>query len=253
MAYEAERQWEVWRETGQRLGQVPKQTRGWDDVENITRGQRHKEESSDYRYFPDPDLVPVTVPAEKVERFAHGMGELPAALRERLETTYGITPYDSDVLVNQGQPTVDVLSGRWPSGCGDGKLASNWLQQDVLRLLKEKWLSIETVPGPPGRHWSSYCRKFEPATSIPRAAAKCWPSMVESGRSAAEVMQAMGIEKVDESRLVELCQRTGRGQSQARGRRQSRQNASRRSVCRPGQKEEPQRQSRPRPRNLPRK
>ena len=59
--YEAQRQWREWQETHQRLGDVPKQTRGWDDAAGVTRGQRSKEESSDYRYFPDPDLVPVTV------------------------------------------------------------------------------------------------------------------------------------------------------------------------------------------------
>src|SRR5271156_261349 len=89
MEYEAQRQWQVWRETGQRLGDVPKQTRGWDDVEDITRGQRHKEESSDYRYFPDPDLVPVTVAADEVDAIRAALGELPAALRTRLETTHG--------------------------------------------------------------------------------------------------------------------------------------------------------------------
>ncbi len=67
MEFEAVRHFEVWQATGQKLGDVPKQTRGWDDVANVTRGQRHKEESSDYRYFPDPDLVPVTVAAAKVD------------------------------------------------------------------------------------------------------------------------------------------------------------------------------------------
>src|SRR5271156_4210500 len=89
MEYEAVRHFEVWQETGQKLGDVPKQTRGWDDVEDITRGQRHKEESSDYRYFPDPDLVPVTVAADEVDAIRAALGELPAALRTRLETTHG--------------------------------------------------------------------------------------------------------------------------------------------------------------------
>ena len=55
LAYRGERQWQVWQETGQKMGDVPKQTRGWDDqAAQVTRGQRHKEESSDYRYFPGP-------------------------------------------------------------------------------------------------------------------------------------------------------------------------------------------------------
>src|SRR5262249_51846411 len=102
MEYEAERHWEVWKETGQKLGDVPKQTRGWDDVANITRGQRHKEESSDYRYFPDPDLVPVRTTDAEVEAVRASLGELPAQMRSRLEATFGIKPYDSDVLVSAG-------------------------------------------------------------------------------------------------------------------------------------------------------
>ncbi|MFM8952177.1 MAG: hypothetical protein ACKOOF_03830, partial [Planctomycetaceae bacterium] len=56
---EAARQWEEWQATGPEMGKMPKQTRGWDDPAGITRPQRQKEESSDYRYFPEPDLVPV--------------------------------------------------------------------------------------------------------------------------------------------------------------------------------------------------
>ncbi len=70
---------------------MPKSTRGWDEGSQTTHEQRSKEESSDYRYFPDPDLVPVTVTEEEVERVRASLGELPAALRTRLEQTYGIT------------------------------------------------------------------------------------------------------------------------------------------------------------------
>lgn len=90
LAYEAERQFQVWQETKQEIGDVPKQTRGWDDAANVTRGQRHKEESSDYRYFPDPDLAPVTVTPERIMAVRESLGELPADLRHRLEVTYGI-------------------------------------------------------------------------------------------------------------------------------------------------------------------
>src|SRR4029078_6361033 len=65
--YEAERKGHEWQETGRKLGDSPKQTRGWDDVAGVTRGQRSKEESSDYRYFPDPDLAAVTAPADEEE------------------------------------------------------------------------------------------------------------------------------------------------------------------------------------------
>src|SRR5205823_9856489 len=84
--YEAERQWREWQETGRKLGDSPKQTRGWDDAAGVTRGQRSKEESSDYRYFPDPDLAPVTVEQTNVDQVRAEVGELPAPLRSRLES-----------------------------------------------------------------------------------------------------------------------------------------------------------------------
>ena len=81
LAYEAQRQWQEWQETGHKLGDVHKTTRGWDEASQTTRPQRSKEESSDYRYFPDPDLVSVTVSNAEVERVQAELGELPAALR----------------------------------------------------------------------------------------------------------------------------------------------------------------------------
>ena len=154
MDYEAERQYEVWQETGKQLGDVPKQTRGWDDVANVTRGQRHKEESSDYRYFPDPDLVPVTVSEAEIEAVRASLGELPAALRVAAGSDLRHQPYDSDVLVNQGRPLVDYYV-ELAAARGDGKLASNWMQQDVLRTLNERNVSIEAVSDLARRGWPS--------------------------------------------------------------------------------------------------
>jgi aspartyl-tRNA(Asn)/glutamyl-tRNA(Gln) amidotransferase subunit B len=203
MTYEAERQFEVWKETGRRLGDVPKQTSGWDDVANITRAQRHKEESSDYRYFPDPDLVPVTVSEEKIASVQTGLGELPADLRRRLEQTYGITPYDSDVIVNQGEATVAYYLAL-AQASGDGKLASNWLQQDVLRTLKEQSIEIAAFPIS-AAGLGELLQKVKQGEVDTTRGREVFMGMLESGRSAAEVMQSLGIEQVDESALVDLC------------------------------------------------
>ncbi len=203
LAYESQRQYEVFQQTGRRLGEVPKQTRGWDDVDNVSRALRHKEESSDYRYFPDPDLMPVVVTPEAIEQVRAQLGELPAALRNRLETKYGITPYDSDVLVNQGQELVDYYS-ELAEKVGDGKLASNWVQQDVLRLLKERDEAIAQFPVRPGRlaELLSLVQGGQVDTSRGR---EVLVVMVEKGGTAAETMAGLGIEQVDESALVELC------------------------------------------------
>jgi aspartyl-tRNA(Asn)/glutamyl-tRNA(Gln) amidotransferase subunit B len=203
LEYESQRQYDVWRETGKRLGDVPKQTRGWDDAANVTHGQRHKEESSDYRYFPDPDLVPVTVTAEEVQRVRAELGELPAQLRRRLEATYGISAYDSDVIVNQGHQLVTYFVDLADT-CGDGKLASNWIQQDVLRLLKETGTDIESFPV---RAWglADLLKKVKAGEVDTTRGREVLSTMVATGKSADEAMKELGIERVDESALVELC------------------------------------------------
>ena len=73
-----------------------------------------KEESSDYRYFPDPDLVPVVTTEAEVDAVRDALGELPAALRLRLSDDYGLSPYDADVLVNQGRAW-STTSSPWPT------------------------------------------------------------------------------------------------------------------------------------------
>jgi aspartyl-tRNA(Asn)/glutamyl-tRNA(Gln) amidotransferase subunit B len=203
LTYEAQRQYTIFQETGQKLGDVPKQTRGWDDAANMTRGQRHKEESSDYRYFPEPDLVPVTVTDERVVSVRESLGELPADLRHRLELTYSISPYDSDVLVNQGKPLVDYFV-RLAELCGDGKLASNWIQQDVLRTLKEQGLDIgDFALSPEGL--AELLKKVKAGDVDTTRGREVLAEMITSRRSAEEVMKSLGIEKVDESALIELC------------------------------------------------
>ena len=203
MTYEAQRQYEIWQETGKRLGEVPKSTRGWDETTQTTYLQREKEESSDYRYFPEPDLVPVTATEAEIERVRAGLGELPAALRQRLETTYGITPYDSDVLVNQGRALVDYYI-EMADLLGDGKLASNWIQQDVLRTLNEQQTAIEQFPLRPRQlvELIDTVRKGQLTTSRGR---DVFNEMLSGGKPLAETMAAMGIAAVDESELENLC------------------------------------------------
>ena len=126
---------------------MPKQTRGWDDVKaKVTAAQRDKEESSDYRYFPEPDLVPVTVTdARSASKFAGALVELPTQIRERLEATYKIPRYDSDVIVSQGRDCVDYYE-ELAELSGDGKRASNLVQQDVLRTLNEQNIALDSSP-----------------------------------------------------------------------------------------------------------
>jgi aspartyl-tRNA(Asn)/glutamyl-tRNA(Gln) amidotransferase subunit B len=203
MAYEAQRQYAIWQETGKRLGEVPKSTRGWDETTQTTYLQREKEESSDYRYFPEPDLVPVTTTDAEVERVRASLGELPAALRLSLEKTYGITPYDSEVLVNQGRPLVEYYI-ETADLLADGKLASNWVQQDVLRTLNEEQSTIERFALRPRQlaELIDMVRKGPLTTSRAR---EVFAAMLAGGKPLDATMQSMGIAAVDESALENLC------------------------------------------------
>jgi aspartyl-tRNA(Asn)/glutamyl-tRNA(Gln) amidotransferase subunit B len=205
LAYEAQRQWQQWQETGHKLGDVPKTTRGWDEVSQTTRPQRSKEESSDYRYFPDPDLVPVTVTDEEVKQIRASLGELPAALRKRLEQTYGITPYDADVLVNQGRALVDYYV-ELAEVCGDGKTAANWIQQDVLRWLGEQQVDIANYPVA-AKTLAELIEKVRSGAFETSRGREVLGVMVTERKSLADAIGALGIAAVDDSALLDLCRK----------------------------------------------
>ncbi|MEX0613848.1 MAG: Asp-tRNA(Asn)/Glu-tRNA(Gln) amidotransferase subunit GatB, partial [Pirellulales bacterium] len=203
--YEAQRQWQVWQETHQRLGDVPKQTRGWDDAAGVTRGQRSKEESSDYRYFPDPDLVPVTVSPEEISELRASLGELPAVLRRRLETDFGLTPYDADVLVNQGRAVVGYFL-EVAHQSGDAKAAANWVTQDVLRALKDRGITIEQMPISSGG-LADLIQKLKSGEIPSPRAREVFQAMLDERVDAAAAMKSIGIAAVDESELNVLCEK----------------------------------------------
>ncbi len=145
LQYEAERQFDKWKRDGLTIKDAPKETRGWNDADGSTRPQRQKETAADYRYFPEPDLVPVVVEEAWVERVRASIGELPGARRTRFEAEYGLSPYDANVLVEQGQEVADYFDAV-ARATGEAKLASNWVQQDVLRVAKERKVSLAEFP-----------------------------------------------------------------------------------------------------------
>ncbi len=205
LEYEVGRQWCEWQETHRKLGDAPKQTRGWDDVAGVTRGQRSKEESSDYRYFPDPDLAPVTVGPQDAAAIRESLGELPAALRGRLESDFGLSAYDADVLVNQGSPVVTYFLDV-AKFTGDPKAAANWVTQDVLRTLKESEHTIESLPVASSA-LAELIRKVK-AGEVPSSRAReVFQTMVEKRVDVAAAMQSLGIAAVDEGELIALCQK----------------------------------------------
>jgi aspartyl-tRNA(Asn)/glutamyl-tRNA(Gln) amidotransferase subunit B len=124
---------------------VPKETRGWDAASGTTKPQRGKEEAADYRYFPDPDLVPVTVTEEQIAAVRESLGEFPVDRRNRYAVAYQLSEYDIKVLVDQGKDLGDYFEEVAATG-QDGKVACNWITQDVLREMNERKLTIQEFP-----------------------------------------------------------------------------------------------------------
>ncbi len=202
--YEAPRQFRVWQETGRKLGDSPKQTRGWDDAAGVTRGQRSKEESSDYRYFPDPDLVPVLISDDQIATARKSLGELPADLRKRYVDVYELSSYDASVIVNQGRAVIEYFE-QAASESGDPKSACNWVTQDILRLLKENDRGIDEFEVS-AKNLAGMISAINEGTLPKPRAKEAFDLMLSKGYAAQQAIEELGIEQIDESAIVELCQ-----------------------------------------------
>jgi aspartyl-tRNA(Asn)/glutamyl-tRNA(Gln) amidotransferase subunit B len=146
LSYEEERQREVL-EAG---GVIDQSTRHWDERAGVTRPLRTKEHAFDYRYFPEPDLVPIEPPPGWLEGIAAEIPELPAERRRRFIEGSGLSPYDAGVLV-ASRPTADFFeTARAAAAQADAKTIANWLTNDLLGLLAERGESIEASPVSPG-------------------------------------------------------------------------------------------------------
>lgn len=145
--YEASRQWDVFQETGLTIGQSPKQTRGWNDATGQTEMQREKEDSADYRYFPCPDLVPVTLKETDIEAARAAAVKTPAAIRKSMVETHGLKENEAEILVQQGRRVVDYFEELVHHGA-TAKRSASWMLQDVLRYLNENSAPIDDYPVP---------------------------------------------------------------------------------------------------------
>lgn len=201
LIYEAERQYEKWRNDGLSIHDAPKETRGWNDDDRVTKPQRQKETAADYRYFPEPDLAPVAVDDAWLARISKGIGELPGKRRQRFETDYGLSPYDANVLVEQGQEVADYFDAV-ATATGEAKLASNWIQQDVLRTVKERKITLAEFPvGVEAlADLLSRVKKKELNTNQGR---EVLAKMIDTGRGAAEIIASDGYGMVSDRSAIE--------------------------------------------------
>jgi aspartyl-tRNA(Asn)/glutamyl-tRNA(Gln) amidotransferase subunit B len=153
--YEIRRQLDEFIETGRTLEAGSKSTRGWDDTNELTVLQREKEEAHDYRYFPDPDLVPVQVTDEWLADIKPRLCELPLQKQLRFVTEYGLSDYDAGVLTAE-RSTAEYFETVIAQG-GDPKRACNIITQDLMKLANEKGRSVVDLDIPAG-HIAELCR-----------------------------------------------------------------------------------------------
>ena len=140
--YEIARQIEAL-ETGERIVQ---ETRHWDENDGVTYGMRSKEGSSDYRYFPEPDLLPVAPTAEQRAHVRGSLPELPAAMRARLVSEWGLADHDARVLVDVPSLAAYAEAAVAALTAGTPKDVANWSTGEVLAYLNESGLSAEVLP-----------------------------------------------------------------------------------------------------------
>jgi len=204
--YEAQRQFEEFQKTGKKLGEVAKATAGWDENRGVTVVQRRKEEASDYRYFPEPDLVPVEVEDAWRERIRSELGELPAAQRRRLGEQYGLSTYDAEVVTRQGRPFVAYFE-EVARLTGDAKEASNWVTNQVLQTLNDRKTSIADFPISAATLADLIQRRQSTGLNMQRAR-EVYARMLEAGISAEQAINDLGFKVIgDESQLVEIVRR----------------------------------------------
>jgi aspartyl-tRNA(Asn)/glutamyl-tRNA(Gln) amidotransferase subunit B len=185
-------------ETGEPVRQV---TMLWDAERAETRPMRSKEEAQDYRYFPEPDLPAVDIAPEWIERVRASVGELPGARRARYREQYGLGERDVAVL------TLDKeVADFFEEVAGEGiaaKKAANWVTQDVLRVVNERKLPIREAGVSPAALAGMIELIEEGVIDQSIARDKVFPKMVETGRSAREVVDAEGLAMVSDSSELE--------------------------------------------------
>jgi aspartyl-tRNA(Asn)/glutamyl-tRNA(Gln) amidotransferase subunit B len=198
LAYEVRRQTEAL-ERGERLEQ---ETRGWDDGTGETFLMRTKEFAHDYRYFPDPDLVPVRTETLVTEARLR-LPELPQAKRARFVEQYGVSAYDAGVLANDlalaGYFEVAVKGARKP------KSVANWILNDLQSALATDGRSIAECPLPP-EALEELVNLVEAGTISGKQAKEVFAEMFVSRKTAAEVVKEKGIEQLSDTGAIEaLC------------------------------------------------
>ncbi|MGH7842180.1 MAG: Asp-tRNA(Asn)/Glu-tRNA(Gln) amidotransferase subunit GatB [Candidatus Binataceae bacterium] len=187
-------------------GRIPQETHLWDPVREETRPMRSKEFANDYRYFPEPDLPPLRVSNELIERITASMPVLPAQLRENLVRDYGLTVYEAGVLT-EDRELADYFTSLLAVGLKNYKAAANWVMTEVLRLVNESGQPLAEA-APTADETGALLKLVEDGAISLNAAKTAFAAMVKSGKGAVATVGELGLMQVsDEAAIVEACDR----------------------------------------------
>ncbi len=196
--YEVERQIDVI-EGG---GQVAQETRLYDENKGETRSMRSKEEANDYRYFPDPDLLPVLVAAEDIQAIANTLPELPDHKAARFQREHGLSEYDAEVLC-ASREIAQYYEAVLEAGDGiDPKLATNWVMGELAGALNRDALEI-TQSRVPADALAGMLRRIEDSTISGKLAKQVFEAMWEGAGDADAVIEAQGLKQITDSGALE--------------------------------------------------
>jgi len=179
---------------------VVQETRGWDDVRNVTVPMRTKEYAHDYRYFPEPDLVPLVIDENWVERIRAGLPELPAARRQRFIEQYGLPEYDASVLTAD-RAMADFYENSTNAGI-DPKTVSNWIMVEFRGLLNETDTDIvHSLVSP--ENLAGLLMLVDKGTISGKMAKDVFREMFDTGASADEIVASKGLSQISDRDKLE--------------------------------------------------
>jgi len=181
-------------------GKVVQETRLWDASKGITESMRSKEEAHDYRYFPEPDLVPITVDPKWVDEIRQSLPELPDAKVSRFVSAYGLPENDARLLVTE-KAFADWFEEAVRAG-GAPKIVSNWMMGDLTRLLNEDNKSIEECPLKPGR-LAEMLGLLDKGTISGKIAKVVFEEMYRTGRDAGTIVADKGLVQISDESEIE--------------------------------------------------
>ncbi|MCS5596133.1 MAG: Asp-tRNA(Asn)/Glu-tRNA(Gln) amidotransferase subunit GatB [Alphaproteobacteria bacterium] len=193
--YESRRQIELLEDGGS----VDQETRLWDPAQNVTRSMRSKEDAHDYRYFPDPDLLPLELEQGYVDDIKKTLPELPDEKKHRFMDSYGLGAYDASVLISS-RSRADYFET--VANDRDAKLAANWVINELLGILNKDGKTIEESPIT-SENLGKLVGLIEDNTISGRIAKDVFAEMYESGADPEKIVEEKGLKQVTDTGAIE--------------------------------------------------